>query len=180
MPQGREAVQGVQQAGDAAEEAGAVAHGAGLQVERVEGGAHLLFEALALLGLLQAFVGEAGAARAGEDVGEAAFALQRVREAADHVDQFAGVGQLLEFGNLALACGEEERGSGSHLTVRQQQPCRLVAGTPAVTLERCWCWESNRRATKPASRWCRPRAAPCRCCWRTPCTARWTCTRPMA
>jgi tRNA A37 threonylcarbamoyltransferase TsaD len=74
----------------------------------------------------------AGCPRAEEDVAQAALALQRMDEAADHADQFGGSGELLELGDLALAGGEQEGGSGSLRRSCQQQsmPSREGHGPP--------------------------------------------------
>jgi N6-L-threonylcarbamoyladenine synthase len=75
-------------------------------------------------------------ARTEEQVGQAPLALQRVDESADHADEFAGAGELLEFGDLALAGGEQETEPDFIITELQQQACRPVGQGAAATLGR--------------------------------------------
>jgi hypothetical protein len=110
-------VQARQHPGDAAEQARAVAGAgalAGFGLELVEAAAHLLFERQAFGDLRIALLGEAAAARGEEHVGHAAFALQRMHQPADHADQLAGAGELVQLVDFALAGGNEEMQAGFH------------------------------------------------------------------
>ena len=100
------------------------------------GGAYAVIGAFGALfpeyDLLRPLHAETRPVRAEEDIADAALALQRVDEAAHGPHQLAGVGQMLEFCDFALARGQEKAGSGSHCRgdSNKHARCRRAKGPP--------------------------------------------------
>jgi hypothetical protein len=70
---------------------------------------------LEALGALQApRIGQPGTARGQVDVGQAAFALQRMDQPRNDAHQLAGEGKLLQLADFALARGDKKAESGFH------------------------------------------------------------------
>ncbi len=111
--QAGQGVQALQCVGDAAVETRAVADAAGAGVQAVQRGTQRRF-AFAGAGdlFLQRFAELVTDTQ--PQVGQAAFALQRVDALAGAPDQRAGAHQLLQLVDLALPGGDEEGGAGSH------------------------------------------------------------------
>ena len=103
--QGGEPLQGI---GDAAEQACAVAALLGFGIQRLEAGQHLDLERFTGCHLGQPFGTAALAARGQVQVGQPAFALQRMHQAPGGIDQFARQGQLVQPCDLAALGGHQE------------------------------------------------------------------------